>query len=140
MTTASGTGMEFSARKREVIRRHAEFILELPDSSTVWSTSERLDGIQTIERCGRIRALVWDDILTVESAVIPDGGRTGDERQIYRVPKRVRAAAASVLVEGFTPCPCGHRGVRHRAEGYRCAYGRCDAVFSRDELDGGASA
>lgn len=37
---------------------------------------------------------------------------------------------------GFTPCPCGHRGISNLGDGnYGCLNDDCDETYTRDEVD-----
>jgi hypothetical protein len=49
----------------------------------------------------------------------------------------VHDQAAQYLSDGYTPCPCGHRGLRNRRDvaGYECGWSACDRVFSRSEVN-----
>jgi hypothetical protein len=53
---------------------------------------------------------------------------------VYAVPDHVAERARGYLAGGWTPCPCGHRGIEHYTDGFECGWSRCDRLFSRAEV------
>jgi len=57
-----------------------------------------------------------------------------DPVNVYAVPDHVAERARGYLEGGWTPCPCGHRGIEHYVDGFECGWSRCDRLFSRAEV------
>jgi len=66
-----------------------------------------------------------------------DGGNSGRSPPgVYRL----RAAAVTYLDQQaelrWSPCPCGHGGLRNLGAAYTCTFEGCDRRFDREELEG----
>jgi|APHM01.1.fsa_nt_gi hypothetical protein len=139
MSSVSETDTGLSKRAERRARKHAEYIIEeLPPAGvrhviSAWADEWYLDAdwagpYESLARVGVLR--------TTEVVESPQGN--GDRAHIRVLVPAAARIARERLRTGYTPCPCGHRGLRNPAdiEGYRCQWGRCSATFDRDELGG----
>jgi hypothetical protein len=120
-----------------VLKKAAETVIHiLPGPAVPFTYSSHLSEPVQVERReplhSRLRRLGY--ISVVDSVTIPNG----HDRQVYAVPAPVHEQAVRFIEMGYTPCPCGHRGIHNRADGggYECGWSECEQVFSRAEVEG----
>jgi hypothetical protein len=136
MITAENTLIEDATLSElHTLRRHAEAVVDqLPAPGVRFSYANGLAGPVELERHeplhSQLRAA--GHIQVVEAVEV----LCDDNRQVYAVPEEVHDQAQQYLSDGYTPCPCGHRGLHNRRDdtGYECGWSECDRVFSRSEV------
>jgi len=118
------------------LKRNAEAVVDLlPGPAVPFTYAAGLSGPVRIKRPQPLHSQLRDagHIEVVETVPVSNC----HDRQVYAVPAPVHEQAVRYLSAGYSPCPCGHRGLHNRADGagYECGWSRCDKVFSRSEVD-----
>lgn len=107
-----------------------DYLSVLPPGQFTWSKTRIPDDIP-------VRSLRSNDIVEIETTARVYYGDTGEsyhDLRLYRVTDR----AADLLAEAdrFTPCPCGHAGLRNRGDRFECGFDLCDLEFKQSDLEG----
>lgn len=134
----SRTANSLSSKGQRLVESHAEFIVECYPDVEEFTLSARVDALPTadVSFSGPHRQLRGAGCVRVVGERRAPNELGGDKPvNVYTVPDHVVERARAYLAGGWTPCPCGHRGIEHYTDGFECGWSRCDRLFSRAEVE-----
>lgn len=130
---------DLSKTQRECIDTHAEFILEeLPDPQIPFDISAHTEYPPYFGENPDLKNMF--NKLRLDECILklPDKRSDGLDTPvgIYILPPIVAAIAQQALEDGFTPCNCGHRGIRNlrHKSGLTCTYQACNQVTLKQNV------
>jgi hypothetical protein len=133
---SNGKANSVGSKGQRLIEAHAEFIVEsYPEGEFV--LSGRISDLPTVDVpvAGTHRQLREADCVAVVGRRHAPNQLGGDKPvHVYQVPEHVRERAQGYLDGGWSPCPCGHRGLQNYTDGYECGWDECDRLFERSEV------
>lgn len=128
-----------SSKGQRLVESHAEYIVErYPDGGERFTLSGRVAALPTVDIPfnGPHRQLRGAGcIRVVDQRRAPN--ELGEDKpvNVYEVPTHVVARAEGYIAGGWTPCPCGHRGLQNYTDGFECGWDGCDRLFDRAEVE-----